>query len=163
MDAWQDRSVDVSWYGRFPKFNCFFGPRLWHIEIRHRVKKITQLCSLFGFEILKLKIRRLKLWKPIVLCRMLGRLLPRRTRLGRRHSQAIGIPSSLATFDNQGSEVPRQERTMGILRPMWVLRTVGEGLATIRQLRLWHRQADCGTWTHSRHVFPQDTAQAHAL
>ena len=49
--------------------NCivFFGPRPWHIEIRHRVKK-TSTINLFGFETLKLKIRRLKLWKPTVLC-----------------------------------------------------------------------------------------------
>ena len=34
-------------YGRFPKFHRFlFGPRPWHIEIRHRVKKNIQLiCS----------------------------------------------------------------------------------------------------------------------
>ena len=50
--------------GRFPKFHrVFFGPRLWHIEIRHRVKK-TSTMNLFGLETLKLKIRRLKLWKP---------------------------------------------------------------------------------------------------
>ena len=46
--------------------SCFFGPRPWHIEIRHRVKK-TSTINLFGFETLKLKIRRLKLWKPTVL------------------------------------------------------------------------------------------------
>ena len=34
--------------------SCFFGPRPWHIEIRHRVKK-TSTNSLFGFETLKLK------------------------------------------------------------------------------------------------------------
>ena len=45
---------------------CFFGPRLWHIEIRHRVTK-TSTMNLFGFETLKLTIRRLKLWKPTVL------------------------------------------------------------------------------------------------
>ena len=43
--------------------SCFFGPRPWHIEIRHRVQN-TSTISLFGFESLKLKIRRLKLWKP---------------------------------------------------------------------------------------------------
>ena len=43
--------------------SCFFGPRLWHIEIRHRVKK-TSTMNLFGFETLKLKNRILKLWKP---------------------------------------------------------------------------------------------------
>ena len=46
--------------------SCFFGPRPWHIEIRHRVKK-TSTMNLFGFETLTLKIRRLKLWKPTVL------------------------------------------------------------------------------------------------
>ena len=45
--------------------SCFFGPRPWHIEIRHRVKK-TSAFNLFGFETLKLNIRRLKLWKPSV-------------------------------------------------------------------------------------------------
>ena len=45
--------------------SCFLGPRPWHIEIRHRVKK-TSTIDLFGFETLKLKIRRLKLWKPTV-------------------------------------------------------------------------------------------------
>ena len=43
--------------------SCFFGPRPWHIEIRHRVKK-TSTINLLGFEALKLEIRRLKLWKP---------------------------------------------------------------------------------------------------
>ena len=33
--------------------SCFFGPRLWHIEIRHRVKK-TSTINLFEFETLKL-------------------------------------------------------------------------------------------------------------
>ena len=45
--------------------SCFLGPRPWHIEIRHRVKQ-TYTINLFGFETLKLKIRRLKLWKPTV-------------------------------------------------------------------------------------------------
>ena len=53
-------------FGRFPKCHrVFVGPRPWHIEIRHRVKK-TSTINLFGFETLKLKIRRLKLWKPTV-------------------------------------------------------------------------------------------------
>ena len=48
-------------------FHCVFvGPRPWHIEIRHRVKK-TSTMNLFGFEPLKLKTRRLKLWKPTVI------------------------------------------------------------------------------------------------
>ena len=46
--------------------SCCFGPRPWHIEIRHRVKKASTI-MLFGFETLKLKIRRLKLWKPTAL------------------------------------------------------------------------------------------------
>ena len=46
--------------------SCFFGPRPWHIEIRHRVKKTSKI-NLFGFETLKLKSRRLKLWKPTVI------------------------------------------------------------------------------------------------
>ena len=45
--------------------SCVFGPRPWHIEIRHRVKK-TSTTNSFGLETLKLKIRRLKLWKPTV-------------------------------------------------------------------------------------------------
>ena len=55
--VWKLRSVsEISW---------FLGPRPWHIEIRHRVKKIFTV-NLFGFETLKLKVRRLKLWKPTV-------------------------------------------------------------------------------------------------
>ena len=50
----------------FRNFIVFFGPRPWHIEIRHRVKKKTSTINLFGFKTLKLKIRRLKLWKPTV-------------------------------------------------------------------------------------------------
>ena len=46
-------------HGRFAKFRVFVGPRPWHIEIRHRVKKKTSTINLFGFETLKLKIRRL--------------------------------------------------------------------------------------------------------
>ena len=49
----------------FRNFIVFFGPRPWHIEIRHRVNK-TSTIKLFGFETLNLKIRRLKLWKPTV-------------------------------------------------------------------------------------------------
>ena len=47
------------------EISCFFGSRPWHIEIRHRVKKTSSI-NLLGFETLKLKIRRLKLWKPTV-------------------------------------------------------------------------------------------------
>ena len=49
----------------FRIFIVFFGPRPWHIDIRHRVDK-TYTINLCGFEILKLKFRRLKLWKPAV-------------------------------------------------------------------------------------------------
>ena len=56
----------------FRNFIVFFGPRPWHIEIRHRVKE-TSTINLFGFETLKLKIRRLKLWKPTVGFRDSGR------------------------------------------------------------------------------------------
>ena len=45
--------------------SCFVGPRPWHIEVRHRVKQ-TSAINLFGFGTLKLKIRRLKLWKSTV-------------------------------------------------------------------------------------------------
>ena len=65
-------------YGRFPKFHrVFVGSRPWHIEIRHRVKK-TSTINLFGFETLKLKIRRLKLWKPTVAGNYLRREIGRR-------------------------------------------------------------------------------------
>ena len=52
-------------------FVFFVGPRPWHIEIRHRVKK-TSTINLFGFETLKLKIRRFKLWKPTVISRIIS-------------------------------------------------------------------------------------------
>ena len=55
--------------------SCFFGPRPWHTEIRHRVNKKTSTINLFGFETLKLKIRRLKLWKPTV-CPLTKRGVP---------------------------------------------------------------------------------------
>ena len=58
------RQTQQRWCGRFPKFHrVFVWPRPWHIEIRHRVKRISTI-NLFGFETLKLKIRRLKLWRP---------------------------------------------------------------------------------------------------
>ena len=38
-------------YSRFPKFHrVFFGPRPWHIEIRHRVKN-TSTINLFGSDL----------------------------------------------------------------------------------------------------------------
>ena len=49
----------------FRNFIAFFGPRPWHIEIQHRVEN-TSTADLFGFETLKLTIRKLKLWKPTV-------------------------------------------------------------------------------------------------
>ena len=51
--------------GRFPKFHRVFLGRDPGTEVPHRVKKTSTL-NLFGFETLKLKIRRLKLWKPTV-------------------------------------------------------------------------------------------------
>ena len=44
----------------FRNFIVFFGPRPWHIEIRHRVKK-TSTINLFGFETLNLEFCDLKL------------------------------------------------------------------------------------------------------
>ena len=38
------------------EISLVFGPKPWHIEIRHRVKQ-TYTINLFGFEILKLKIQ----------------------------------------------------------------------------------------------------------
>ena len=56
-------------YGRFPKFHRVFcwgrDPGTLKSDI---VSKKTSTTSLFGFETLKLKIRRLKLWKPTVRC-----------------------------------------------------------------------------------------------
>ena len=49
----------------FRNFIVCFGPRPWHIEIRHGVIKTSTINS-FWFETLKLKIRRLKLRKPTV-------------------------------------------------------------------------------------------------
>ena len=51
--AWRNAMRSIS-----ETSSCFFGPRSWHIEIRHRVKK-TSTINLFGFE--TLKIRRLKI------------------------------------------------------------------------------------------------------
>ena len=51
-------------HGRFPKSHrVSLGRDPGTFKIRHRVK-ITSTINLFGFETLKLKIRRLKLWKP---------------------------------------------------------------------------------------------------
>ena len=63
--------------------SCFFGPRPWHIEIWHRVKKTTTM-NLFGFETLKSKIRRLKLWKPTALWLGRSRTAPRAATAARR-------------------------------------------------------------------------------
>ena len=59
MIGFQTRSAQPGLpHGRFPKFHrVFVGPRLWHIEIRHRVKRKSTI-NLFEFETLKLKIRR---------------------------------------------------------------------------------------------------------
>ena len=40
--------------------SCFSGPRPWHIEIRHRVKK-TSTINLSGFETLKLKSLKIEI------------------------------------------------------------------------------------------------------
>ena len=57
--------------------SCFSGPSNCLIEIRHRVKR-TSTISLFGVETLKLKIRRLKLWKSteiqLIVCKGGGRV-----------------------------------------------------------------------------------------
>ena len=58
-------------YGRFPKFHrVFFGrdPGTLKSDI---VSTKTYTLNLFGFETLKLKIRRLKFWKPTVVGTML--------------------------------------------------------------------------------------------
>ena len=38
----------------------FFGPRPWHIEIRHRVKKTSTINS-FGFETLQIEILKIEI------------------------------------------------------------------------------------------------------
>ena len=78
--TWQAQNYVARYgYGRFPKIHrVFVGPRPWHIEIRHRVEN-TSTISLFGFETLKLKIRRLKLWKPTVDNRLWSTLQRRRS------------------------------------------------------------------------------------
>ena len=40
--------------------SCFFGPRPWHIEIRHRVKK-TSTIKLFGFETLRIENSKIEI------------------------------------------------------------------------------------------------------
>ena len=55
----------------FLNFIVFFGPRPWHIEIRHRLKK-SSTTNLFGFETPRLKIRRLKLWRSTVILNQLA-------------------------------------------------------------------------------------------
>ena len=53
-------------YGRFPKVHCVFLGRDPGTLKSDIVSKKTSTMNLFGFETLKLKIRRLKLWKPTV-------------------------------------------------------------------------------------------------
>ena len=52
----------VHTYGRFPKFHCVFLGRDPGTLKSDIVSKKTSTNNLFGFETLKLKIRRLKLW-----------------------------------------------------------------------------------------------------
>ena len=54
-------------YGRFPKFHRVFLGRDPGTLKSDIVSTKTSIINLFGFETLKLKIRRLKLWKPTVL------------------------------------------------------------------------------------------------
>ena len=70
--------------------SCFLGPRPWHIEIRHRVKK-TSTINLFGFEALKWKIRRLKLRKPTIVVHIAGCLGLRRLHERHRQRQRRGL------------------------------------------------------------------------
>ena len=60
-------TVDFQHFIVFSSSQTFIRPRPWHIEIRHRVKQ-TSTVNLIGFETLKLKIPRLKLWKPTAPC-----------------------------------------------------------------------------------------------
>ena len=63
---WAGARYALSAYGRFPKFHRIsFGrdPGTLKSDI---VSTKTFTINLFGFETLKLKIRRLKLWKPTV-------------------------------------------------------------------------------------------------
>ena len=53
-------------YGRFPKFHRVFSGRDSGTLKSDIVSIKTSTINLFGFETLKLKIRRLKLWKPTV-------------------------------------------------------------------------------------------------
>ena len=53
-------------YGRFPKFHRVFLGRDPGTLKSDIVLKNNSTMNLFGFETLKLKIRRLKLWKPTV-------------------------------------------------------------------------------------------------
>ena len=53
-------------YGRFPKFHRVFLGRDPGTLKSDIVSKKTSTTNLLGFETLKLKIRRLKLWKPTV-------------------------------------------------------------------------------------------------
>ena len=100
--------------------SCFFGPRPWHIEIRHRVQKIYTIIF-FGFEILKLKIRRLKLWKPTVGRELDGRprqLVVRGGSLGRvLPGDAVVCEVSLEAFKHGHTpRVPASQREVRIQR-----------------------------------------------
>ena len=65
-EVWVSTPSEVTHLQSISKISSFsFGPRPWHLEIRHRVKKKSTI-DLFGFETLELTNRRLKLWKQTV-------------------------------------------------------------------------------------------------
>ena len=61
-------SMSCGWCGRFPKFHRVFLGRDPGTLKSDIVSTKTSTINSFGFETLKLKIRRLKLWKPTVIC-----------------------------------------------------------------------------------------------
>ena len=61
-----DNEQHMKTYGRFPKFHRVFLGRDSGTLKSDIVSTKTSTINLFGFETLKLKIRRLKLWKPTV-------------------------------------------------------------------------------------------------
>ena len=88
--------------------SCFFGPRPWHIEIRHRVNK-TSTINLLGSETLKLKTRRLKLWKPTVRsgggCGPAGERRAARAAVGARPPQVGGCILDYLVLSGSGLQV----------------------------------------------------------
>ena len=66
MKVYPCNSMTIDVYGRFPKFHrVFFGRDSGTLK-SDIVSTKTSTLNLFGFETLKLKIRRLKFWKPTV-------------------------------------------------------------------------------------------------